>query len=110
MKSGLQTLVVGGGMITADLILPSLYHLQRRERVAEITVCALNSGPLRALADNAEISGAFPGGSFIAQPSLATPTAVCPAHRAHSASAVGRGGRAGPDALFRRDAGGIPDS
>ncbi len=53
-------------MITADLILPSLYHLQRLGRLGEITVCALGSGPLRALAENHEIRAAFPGSSFIA--------------------------------------------
>ena len=45
MSRSLTTLVVGGGMITGDLILPSLLHLQRKQVVAEITVCALNSGP-----------------------------------------------------------------
>jgi len=68
-----QVLVVGGGMITADLILPSLYHLQRLGRIGEITVCALGSGPLRALADNREIRVAFPGSTFVAQPPLSTP-------------------------------------
>jgi D-galacturonate reductase len=70
MSTTFQALVVGGGMITADLILPSLYHLQRRGVLGEITVCALNSGPLRALAENAEILGAFPMQAFTAQPAL----------------------------------------
>jgi len=69
----LTTLVVGGGMITADLILPSLYHLQRRGAVGEITVCALSSAPLRALAANAEIREAFPGAAFVARPDLSQP-------------------------------------
>ncbi len=73
MSSGTQTLVVGGGMITADLILPSLYQLQRGRIVGEITVCAESSGSLRALVENAEIRNAFPRSSFIAQPDLATP-------------------------------------
>jgi hypothetical protein len=60
-------------MITADLILPSLFHLQRREVVGDITVCALSSGPLRALAGNDEIRDAFPGQSFTAQPALGDP-------------------------------------
>jgi predicted dehydrogenase len=51
-----------------------LYQLQRRKVVGEITVCALASGPLRALAENAEIRSAFPGSTFIAQPGLATPS------------------------------------
>jgi D-galacturonate reductase len=69
----LRALVVGGGMITADLILPSLYHLQRRGALGEITVCALSSGPLRALADNREIREAFPGAAFVARPELSEP-------------------------------------
>jgi predicted dehydrogenase len=73
MSRSLQTLVVGGGMITADLILPSLFHLQRTGAIGEITVCALNSAPLRVLAENAEIHAAFPGSSFTAQPALSTP-------------------------------------
>ncbi len=73
MRRSIQALVVGGGMITADLILPTLYQLQRREIVGEITVCALNAGPLRALAENAEIKGAFPGLAFTAQPALGEP-------------------------------------
>ena len=32
--------IVGGGMITHDQILPSLYHMQRLGQVGEITVCA----------------------------------------------------------------------
>jgi len=72
MSAPFQTLVVGGGMITADLILPSLYHLQRRGVLGEITICALGSGPLRALSDNVDIREAFPRSSFVAQPALAT--------------------------------------
>jgi D-galacturonate reductase len=73
MTEGFQTLVVGGGMITADLLLPCLYHLQRLHRIGEITVCSLATGPLRALADNREIQEAFPDSSFIAQPPLSEP-------------------------------------
>jgi D-galacturonate reductase len=42
--------------------------------VGELTVCALTSGPLRALAENPDIRAAFPGSSFIARPGLSTPT------------------------------------
>ena len=38
-------------MITHDQILPSLYHLQRQGVVGPIRICALNSAPLRALAE-----------------------------------------------------------
>jgi D-galacturonate reductase len=76
----LSTLVVGGGMITADLILPSLYHLQRCGAVGEITVCALSSGPLRALRENPEIREAFPGAVFVAEPDLSQPPEVMHPH------------------------------
>jgi predicted dehydrogenase len=68
----IQVLVVGGGMITADLILPSLYQLQRLGRIGEITVCSRSPAPLRALAENADIRTAFPRGSFTPQPTLAS--------------------------------------
>jgi len=71
--SGMKTLVVGGGMITADLILPCLYQLQRKEVVDQITVCALNSAPLRALAEAPDIREAFPESSFAAAPALTEP-------------------------------------
>jgi len=69
----LDTLIIGGGMITNDQLLPSVYHLQRLGVVGEIIICALNSAPLRALAENAELRAAFPGQSFTAMPSLDTP-------------------------------------
>ena len=65
--------IVGGGMITNDLILPSIYHLRRIGVVDAIDICALNSPPLQALADNAEIVQAFPGQSFTAHPALTEP-------------------------------------
>lgn len=71
-ENGLDVLIIGGGMITNDLLLPSVYHLQRTGVVGEITVCALNSGPLRALADSAELRAAFPGQQFTALPALDT--------------------------------------
>jgi predicted dehydrogenase len=64
--------IVGGGMITQVQLLPSFYQLQRRGLVGEIHVCALDSGPLRALADDASLKAAFPGHSFHAHPSLET--------------------------------------
>lgn len=69
----LDTLIIGGGMITNDQLLPSIYHLQRIGVVGEITVCALNSAPLRALAENPELRTAFPGQTFTALPPLDTP-------------------------------------
>ena len=65
--------IVGGGMITNDLILPSIYHLQRTGIVGGIDICALDSPPLQALVDNEEIAQAFPGQSFTAHPDLSEP-------------------------------------
>ncbi len=66
----LQTLIVGGGMITHDQLLPSLYHLERLGAIDSIEICALNSSPLRDLAKDATLCEAFPGQTFKAMPSL----------------------------------------
>ena len=71
--------IVGGGMITQVQILPSFYHLQRSGVVGAIHICALNSAPLKTLADDASLKKAFPGQTFTAHPSLETdPKAVFP--------------------------------
>lgn len=70
---GIPVLIVGGGMITHDQILPSLYHLQRRGVVGPIKICALNSAPLRDLAEEKAFHEAFPGQTFEAMPGLTEP-------------------------------------
>jgi predicted dehydrogenase len=65
-----QVCIVGGGMITQVQILPSIYQLQRLGLVGPISVCALNSAPLKVLAQDATLRKAFPGHSFTAYPSL----------------------------------------
>ncbi len=69
----LDVLIIGGGMITHDQLLPSVYHLQRTGRVGRITICALNSAPLKALAESPELTQAYPGQSFEALPALSEP-------------------------------------
>ncbi|HEO71886.1 MAG TPA: Gfo/Idh/MocA family oxidoreductase [Candidatus Hydrogenedentes bacterium] len=69
----LDLTIIGGGMITNDLILPSVYHLQRIGVVDSINVCALNTPPLKALKDNAELREAFPGQDFTPFPQLDEP-------------------------------------
>jgi D-galacturonate reductase len=59
-----KTLVIGGGMITHDQILPSLYQLQREGPVGEITVCARHEETLAALRDSETIRAAFPERNF----------------------------------------------
>ena len=70
MASKPQVCIVGGGMITQVQILPSIYQLRRLGIVGDISVCALNSGPLKTLAADEAIKGAFPGQTFTAYPSL----------------------------------------
>ena len=69
----LDITIVGGGMITNDLLLPSIYHLQRSGAVGQIRICALNTPPLKALHDNPDFIQAFPGQSFTAHPDLSGP-------------------------------------
>ncbi|MEI8093870.1 MAG: Gfo/Idh/MocA family oxidoreductase [Spirochaetales bacterium] len=72
----MDVLIVGGGMITADVFLPSLYELQRQGRVGELTICARSPVPLRALAGDATLKAAFPGQTFAAYPALNAPDAT----------------------------------
>ena len=73
MSRTIDMTVIGGGMITADLILPTAYHLQRTSVVGDVTVCALNTPPLKVLAEDAAMAQAFPGQTFRAQPELSAP-------------------------------------
>jgi predicted dehydrogenase len=67
-----QVCIVGGGMITQVQILPSFYQLQRMGTVGQIHICALDSGPLKTVAEDETLKKAFPGHSFTAHPSLDT--------------------------------------
>ena len=69
----IDVVIVGGGMITYDLLLPSVYHLQRTGYVNSIKICALDSVPLKALKQSQEIAGAFPGQDFEPFPSISEP-------------------------------------
>lgn len=71
MSKAIDVTIVGGGMITNDLILPSVYHLQRTGVIGSISICALNNAPLKTLKENSEIQEAFPGQDFTEYPSLA---------------------------------------
>ncbi len=66
----LDLTIVGGGMITYDLLLPSIYHLQRTGAAGAISVCALNTPPLKALLESKDIGESFPGQSFTPYPAL----------------------------------------
>ena len=69
----LDVLIVGGGMITHDQLLPSLYHLQRLGAVGPIKISALNSAPLKQLAEDKTFHEAFPGQTFEPLPALDEP-------------------------------------
>ena len=69
----LDVVIVGGGMITHDQILPSIYQLQRAAQVGTIKICALNSAPLVELAEEPAFAEAFPGQSFQPFPPLDRP-------------------------------------
>ncbi|MBD3308156.1 hypothetical protein GF339_17060 [candidate division KSB3 bacterium] len=70
LNQSIDVTIIGGGMITNDLILPSIYHLQRVGVVGTINICALNTPPLQSLKENPEIQEAFPGQDFTAYPDL----------------------------------------
>jgi predicted dehydrogenase len=70
MSNKPQVTVVGGGMITHDQILPSLYQLQRIGRIGDVTVCASRRQTVESLAKAEGISRAFPGHSFRAFPEV----------------------------------------
>ena len=55
-------------MIVHDQILPSLYHLQRLNRIGEIHICGTRAASLRALRDNETLQKGFPGQGFTASP------------------------------------------
>lgn len=60
--------IVGGGMITHDQILPSLWQMQRAGEIGEIAVCALNGKPLRELDASRTLRRAFPSAKFTPYP------------------------------------------
>jgi D-galacturonate reductase len=72
MKEKPQVCIAGGGMITQVQILPSMYHLQRLGVIGDISICALNSAPLKVLAEDQSLKKAFSSQTFTAHPSLDT--------------------------------------
>jgi D-galacturonate reductase len=63
-----NVLIVGGGMITHDQILPSLFHLQREGRVGDISVVASQRSTVQNLQAVPMWAKAFPGQTFRAFP------------------------------------------
>ena len=63
-----QVTIIGGGMITHDQLLPTVFDLQREGVVGKISVSALNGRPLKELATSPTIRKAFPGQKFTPWP------------------------------------------
>ncbi|MFN0166056.1 MAG: Gfo/Idh/MocA family oxidoreductase [Bryobacteraceae bacterium] len=59
-----QVTIVGGGMITNDQILPSLYQMQRQGVIGEITITSMSPRSLRRLQAAEIFHSAFPGQQF----------------------------------------------
>ena len=59
-----EVLVVGGGMITNDQILPSLYQLQRLGLIGQIGVVGQHRRTVLKLKHSEQFSTAFPGQTF----------------------------------------------
>jgi D-galacturonate reductase len=59
-----DAVIVGGGMITHDQLLPSLYQLRRLGRIGDIRVCARSAATLQKLAASEVTRAAFPGQTF----------------------------------------------
>ncbi len=64
MNGPLDVTIIGGGMITHDQILPSVYHLQRLGAIGEVAISALKGRPLKELAEAPDLREAFPRQSF----------------------------------------------
>lgn len=73
MSKSIDITIIGGGMITCDLILPAVYHLQREGAINTINICALNNAPLKSLKTDTLLAEAFPGQDFTPNPSFDEP-------------------------------------
>jgi predicted dehydrogenase len=62
--SAFDAAIIGGGMITHDQLLPSLYQLRRLGAIGEIRVCARHENTLVNLADSRTLREAFPDQEF----------------------------------------------
>ena len=59
-----SVLIIGGGMITHDQLLPSVWQMQRNGRVGKIAVSAYRYSDLGTLAGSGTLREAFPDRSF----------------------------------------------
>jgi predicted dehydrogenase len=61
-------LIVGGGMITHDQLLPAVWHMQRKKHVGRVAVSASRYSTVAALASSGTLREAFPGQTFDSWP------------------------------------------
>jgi predicted dehydrogenase len=73
----MKALIVGGGMITHDQILPSVWQMQRKGRIDSVAVCASNYSTIAKLAASSTITDAFPGFTFEWWPAHDGPVQPC---------------------------------
>jgi predicted dehydrogenase len=64
MSNSTPVLLIGGGMIAHDQILPTLYQMQREDRIGDITVCAQRGQTVKNLAEAPALREAFPERCF----------------------------------------------
>ena len=69
-----SVLIVGGGMITHDQILPTVWQMQRQGRIQKVAVNASRHRTLKTLADSPTLHEAFPEASFDWWPAHDGPT------------------------------------
>jgi D-galacturonate reductase len=74
--SALEVVIVGGGMIVHDQLLPSFYQLQRLAQIGEIGVCSQHGRTLERLRLSETLQHAFPGSSFRGWPDAAADSDV----------------------------------
>ena len=56
--------IIGGGMITRTQLLATIYHLRSQGVVGDISICALDAGPIAELQNDETLNKGLPGQSF----------------------------------------------
>ena len=60
----MTSVLIIGGMITHDQLLPSVWQMQRTGQIGKVAVCAYRHSDLATLAASGTLREAFPGASF----------------------------------------------
>lgn len=70
LSNRIDVTIVGGGMFVNDVVLPTVYQLQRTGMIGRMDICARHSATLKSLSESREMLEAFPGQSFTPHPSF----------------------------------------